>query len=258
MKKKHTTKNKRKYPDSDVKLLYGRAAVRCAFPDCRKLLTLEKTSKDPHRQLGKIAHIVAHGKKGPRADGRYPKKKLDTYANWVLLCPTCHDKVDLQPGSYSTAYLRKLKEEHETWVDDCLGKAVPAFGFAELEMAVKGIARSGSQSSASFSALTPDQKIAKNKLTIAVRDLLAMGLMRGGVVTNYLSTMDQIDSGFGDRISAGFRLKYKTLFGSGLRGDALFHELHTFASGGSDDFTIRAAGLALLSHLFELCEVFEK
>ena len=67
----------RKYPQGDVKNLYGLAAARCAFPDCRKLLVLEGTNTDKTKQIGKIAHIVAHSENGPRSDSSYPKNKLE-------------------------------------------------------------------------------------------------------------------------------------------------------------------------------------
>ena len=67
----------RKYPQNHIKILYGLAAGRCAFPDCRKPLILDATS-DQIQQIGEIAHIVAHSPSGPRADALYPKEKLDT------------------------------------------------------------------------------------------------------------------------------------------------------------------------------------
>lgn len=246
----------RRYPPADVKKLYGRAAARCAL--CRAELVLESTSHDSTKQIGKIAHIVAHSENGPRSDPDYPKDELDKYENWILLCPTCHEKVDAQENTYTVQRLRELKRNHEEWVRNSLEDNMPEFGFAELEVAVKGIANMSDTSSTEFSVLPPDEKISRNGLTAETRNLLVMGLMRSKEVDNYLNEMDIINAGFADQITAAFQKQYIALRGNGLSGDALFEVLFDFASGGSSDFKIRAAGLALLSHLFEICEVFEK
>ena len=41
-------------------------------------------------------------------------------------------------------------------------------------------------------------------------------------------------------------------------GDALFTDMFEFAKHGQHDFSMIEASLALLTHLFHLCEVFEK
>ena len=110
----------RKYPQKDIKLLYGKAAGICAFPDCRAELILGANKNDSDAQIGKIAHIVAHSTNGPRADNKYPSKNLDTYENWILLCPTCHDTVDIHHNTYTVEFLRKLKKDHEIWVRSTL------------------------------------------------------------------------------------------------------------------------------------------
>jgi hypothetical protein len=103
----------RKYPQSDVKILYGLAAGRCAFPDCRIELVFQATSVEERVQIGHIAHI--HGRKddpqSQRYDPLYPEEKLDTYDNWILLCPTCHAKVDPknQESKYSAEDLQRIK-----------------------------------------------------------------------------------------------------------------------------------------------------
>ena len=57
------------------------------MPDCRKDVILENVdpASGKTKQIGKIGHIIAHSPKGPRKDASYPKEKLDTYANWILL-----------------------------------------------------------------------------------------------------------------------------------------------------------------------------
>lgn len=248
----------RKYPQTHIKMLYGKAAGRCAFPSCKLCLILEGTAQDSNKQIGKIAHIIAHGNTGPRADQQYPKEKLDTYENWILLCPTCHDKIDCQDNTYTPQYLRELKLNHEKWVGESLEDEIPYVGFAELEVALRGIALRDGLTVSGFSVITPEEKIAKNELSNVTRNLLVMGLMRSQEVESYITEMEKINPGFADSLSTCFKDKYQELCSEGLKGDVLFEALLLFASNGSNDFKIKAAGLALLSHLFEICEVFEK
>jgi hypothetical protein len=48
----------------DIKLLWGRAANRCSFPECRMMLTTEGDNS----LIGENAHIVARSPDGPRGD----------------------------------------------------------------------------------------------------------------------------------------------------------------------------------------------
>jgi len=249
----------RKYPPADVKILYGLAAARCAFSHCRQELVLEETAKDKTKQIGEIAHIIAHSEGGPRFDPSYPKENLDSYENWVLLCPTCHNIVDSQEGKYDVQFLRALKLDHEKWVQDALSDAMPQVSFAELEVAIRGIAQQSVPQVVEFSVIPLNEKIAKNQLSDASRKQLVMGLMQSKGVKQYLKEMERLDAGFIDRLIAGFKSKYMDLSrGEELNSDAIFETLLSFASSNASDFLTRAAGLALLSHLFETCEVFEK
>ena len=248
----------RKYPQKDIKILYGQAAARCAFSHCRELV-LEETATDKTKQIGKIAHIVAHSENGPRFDPSYPKDRLDSYENWVLLCPTCHDTIDAQEGKYDIHFLRDLKLTHEQWVQETLGDAMTQISFAELEVAIRGIAQKSTPQVTEFLVIPPDEKIAKNKLSDASRKLLIMGLMQSKEVKQYLQDMERLNDGFINRLVAGFKSKYIALSGDEqLNSDAIFETLRSFACGNASDFATCAAGLALLSHLFETCEVFEK
>ena len=248
----------RKYPQADIKILYGRAAARCAFPSCRQLLVLERTATDETKQIGKIAHIIAHSEQGPRSDISYPSDKLDAYENWILLCPTCHDTVDAQEGKYDIQTLRDLKKAHEKWVRETLSDAMSQISFAELDIARQGIVRQGTKPVSEFKVIPPDEKIIKNQLSDSTRKLLIMGLMQSNEVKHYMLEMEKIDEGFVEKLVSGFKEKYLELSGDKqLRGDAIFEILLNFACSHASDFPSRAAGLALLAHLFETCEVFE-
>jgi len=248
----------RKYPLPDIKLLYGLAAARCAFPTCKAELVLESSKEPGKKQIGEIAHIVAHSGSGPRGDSEYPSDKLDTYDNWILLCPTCHKTIDALEHTYSTAELRKLKEDHEQWVCSNLALEMPEISFAELEVVSQGIMAPADTPSVDYSVTPPKEKMARNNLTNHVTMLLTMGLSKSREVHEYLQHMAMLDSQFPERLKAGFVHEYERLRAEGTDGDALFESLRHFSSGGCTEFKRQAAGLAVLAYLFECCEVFEK
>jgi tetratricopeptide (TPR) repeat protein len=97
--------------DRDRKLLWGRAAGRCAL--CQERLSVDpRHPSDGHAVLGQECHIVARRPGGPRA-GEIETESLDGYDNLILLCATHHKLVDDQPHEYSSERLRSIKLAHE-------------------------------------------------------------------------------------------------------------------------------------------------
>lgn len=99
--------------EKDIKLLWGRAGGHCSNPGCRERVAIV-SDKGESFLIGEMAHIVARQIKGPRgADSGGP----DTYENLLLLCATCHTKIDKAPDSYPVETLMEWKKIHEEWVD---------------------------------------------------------------------------------------------------------------------------------------------
>jgi hypothetical protein len=243
---------------SDVKLLFGWAAGLCAFPGCTTGCLRDPTEADGPAVIGKIAHIVAHGDKGPRADPTLPIEKRDCYENWILLCPTHHDIVDGQPNGHTVADLRKWKASHERWVRERTARAMPGVTFAELEVVTAALMGSPAREPTSnFKVMNPAEKMAKNRLSDAVHWNLTLGLAKANEVAAYVEHVAARDSKFPERLAARFVAEYQRLRGEELAGDALFESLVQFSAGGSRDFPRVAAGVAVLAYLFEKCEVFE-
>lgn len=242
-------------PLKDIKLLYGRARGLCSFEDCHEDLSLYGGSD---KQIGEMAHIIASSPKFARGDSKYPKDKLDKYENLILVCPKCHAKIDTDEEKYTVEVLHQIKTKHEKWAKEQLDRSMSKFGFAELEIAVKCIA-SGNFSSKEekFEVISPKDKIKKNNLTETSKELITMGLSRSSTVKRFFSAQSEIYLNFTDKIKEGFQEKYmelKQIYG----GDSLFEAMVEFSHGGSGNLVEQAAGLAILCHLFELCDVFEK
>lgn len=103
---------------SDRKLLWSRAGNVCSFPTCKQALTHDlvdaRSGEIVPDVIGEEAHIRSPKPGGPRYDVEYPKHKLETYENRILMCPTHHAVIDAKGGAAHTAeQLESMKVDHE-------------------------------------------------------------------------------------------------------------------------------------------------
>lgn len=229
---------------------------KCAFENCRKPLTTEGKESNP-AVLGEAAHIYGENKKSARYKSNMTDEQRNHYNNLIYLCPTCHTKIDKQEKDYPADFLFKLKWKHEAWVSERLDEGMSEVSFAELEIAAKAIATGQHYCNGDFQVIPPEEKIQKNGLSNKSRSYISMGLSRSAEVSKFLVEMSRLDDQFPERLKDGFKQKYLELKQT-LSGDALFIGMLEFAQEGQYEFKQRAASLAILSHLFHLCEVFEK
>lgn len=98
------------------KLLWGNAANRCSFPDCKKELVMGATETDDSSIIGEECHIVARENGGPRGNSELSKDEKDKYSNLVLMCRNHHKIIDDQESTYTIEKLSDIKKKHEEWV----------------------------------------------------------------------------------------------------------------------------------------------
>jgi len=98
------------------KMLWGRSASRCSYPECHRQLVEDETETDDPSIVGDEAHIVAEEPDGPRGDSPLTRAERDSYSNLMLLCKVHHKLVDDQPNEYTVKALLKMKQEHLDWV----------------------------------------------------------------------------------------------------------------------------------------------
>ncbi len=103
----------------------------------------------------------------------------------------------------------------------------------------------------------PADKISANALSESTQILLKAGMMKSGLVKMFFEQYH--DPGLGDRIARAFKKKYMALKRLKKSADHIFQDLMVFAGGanrGSPGH--EAAVLAILAHLFEECDIFER
>jgi hypothetical protein len=95
---------------STVKKLFAYSGNQCAVPDCQEQLVDASGA-----MLGKVAHICAAEKGGPRFDVDMSNEDRRAFENLLLVCGKHHDIIDHQPNvtTYTVEVLRKYKADHE-------------------------------------------------------------------------------------------------------------------------------------------------
>lgn len=101
-------------------MLWGRAASRCSFPECRKDLVVDAQDADTSSLVGEAAHIVAEQSNGPRGQSKLPLEQRNNYKNLILLCRNHHKQVDDQVNDFTVEKLLSIKSAHENWVRSSL------------------------------------------------------------------------------------------------------------------------------------------
>ena len=142
---------------------------------------------------------------------------------------------------------------------EAIAREMPYVSFDELDIVTKFIL--GMQPASpeiNFNITDVTQKMSKNNLTQEVHFLLIMGMVKVKEVHRFIEVNAALRPDFPEKLKAGFVTEYQRLLKADIRGDALFESLHKFSCGNSSDLKKTAAGLAVLSYLFERCEVFER
>jgi len=93
--------------------LFAAASGYCQKPDCLDALFPVEMGGDKH--IAEMAHVIPHGDAGPRHEDRPTGDfNADAFDNLILLCPTCHTKIDKNPEAYPRNILLDWKHKHHT------------------------------------------------------------------------------------------------------------------------------------------------
>ncbi|MET8154094.1 HNH endonuclease [Actinoplanes sp. NPDC049668] len=101
--------------------LIASGAGHCYKPDCPIGFLWHELDDGRAVKLAEVAHIVAAGQEGPRADVDASDDELTSFANLLLLCPNCHTVVDATPDAFPVETLQEWKRRHESRIREALG-----------------------------------------------------------------------------------------------------------------------------------------
>ncbi|CAM3517080.1 SMODS-associated and fused to various effectors domain-containing protein [Deinococcus saxicola] len=101
-------------PQGVVNELWARAAGRCEFQGCNKLLYLDEITGQRHNGAT-IAHVVAYSSDGPRGDAHRSEALWKELSNLMLTCKTHGSLIDnlAYVDQYTEEVLLGFKENHE-------------------------------------------------------------------------------------------------------------------------------------------------
>lgn len=139
--------------------LWGRAAARCEFSDCNKLLYKSPITQESIH-LAEKAHIYSFSKTGPRGWGFFSRNpfELNNISNLMLVCHDCHLKIDQDKKGerYSADLLKKWKVEHEARVRIATGVSASKRSHVVFYGSRIGDENSPLQTPIAFDAMFPD------------------------------------------------------------------------------------------------------
>lgn len=127
----------------------------------------------------------------------------------------------------------------------------------KIEVLAKHILSLGGKAAGtvSYDLVKIDEKIGKNSLE-DVHQFITMGLMSNNTIVDFINKYPS--PSFASELNSRIAEEYNKLKKQGLEGVELFNELWSITSGYRDEYNYRSAGLGILAHFFEECEVFEK
>jgi len=129
--------DRRAIPNATKLRLFAAASGHCQKPECLDPLFPAEMGGDKH--IAEMAHVIPRGDAGPRHEDRPTDDfDVDTFENLILLCPTCHTKIDKDPEAYPRSILLDWKANHLARL--ALKQGIKAYGDREqARAAIAGI-----------------------------------------------------------------------------------------------------------------------
>ncbi len=251
-------------PPAQEKVLLARSGNKCAYPGCALDLTIDpKADGDRPKATGKVAHIAAASPGGPRYDPNMSPAERGSAQNLIYLCGPHHDAVDTQLAHHTRTFLLETKRAHEEAVERAVRNALGEVTYEELMVVCTVVANMPAtpQQLGVELALPLQKKINLNSLGQASVKRITDGLSQAARVEAFISFQNSIVPSFGRSLVARFKSDYYAARAENLEPDAVFDYLVNMAienSGPRDTPQLRAAALAVIAYLFEICEIFER
>ncbi len=116
--------SKRRIKKDVERSLWARAAGRCEFKGCNRLLYRSSITQE-EVNIAEKAHIYSISERGPRGWGPLSKSKdkINQLDNLMLVCPECHKTIhqDKEGKRYSAELLLEWKRAHEERIEIATG-----------------------------------------------------------------------------------------------------------------------------------------
>lgn len=239
----------------NIKILWGKSAGYCAL--C-KVRIIESTDAGGDYPIGEAAHIFGE-KEG---SARYSEAESDDFVgslnNHILLCPTCHTKIDKNEDDYTVDLLAEERDKHYKWVLTQLSEQVSEVNFPELTVVLDFLMQNNGEVAGEedLSLVAIRNKIEKNYFSSDVESWIKLGLTKANMVKDYLNQHPDIY--FENRFRSKFVEEYNEIKKAGEHGDAAFYSLISKSTPDDNGLKGVAAATTVVTYFFERCDIFEK
>lgn len=103
--------SKTNIPEKVKRLIWLKAAGRCEFEGCNKILYEGEITKE-YGNFGELCHVIGDSPNGPRG-GEESEKLAKDIKNIILMCPACHKIIDSDTNKYTIEVVEGMKKRHE-------------------------------------------------------------------------------------------------------------------------------------------------
>ncbi|MBO6550963.1 MAG: SAVED domain-containing protein [Rhizobiales bacterium] len=112
------TSGSSKVRDKTRQILWAKAAGRCQYSNCNRLLIGDLISGNRDINAALVAHIIAGDKNGPRGDEIRSPQLVDDIRNLMLLCYDHHRLIDVdEVAEHTEDRLLEMKASHEQRIE---------------------------------------------------------------------------------------------------------------------------------------------
>lgn len=151
--------------------LFAASAGHCQNPHCNASLFEENQGGTVH--VAEMAHVFAAKDDGPRGRADLSPAKRGAFENLIVLCSSCHTKIDKAEADYPPDMLLEWKSAHQAAIENLFG-AVKFATRAEVLSAIEPLML---ETSSLFNSLNPSLPYGENpeselaeKWKAAIRD----------------------------------------------------------------------------------------
>jgi hypothetical protein len=241
--------------------LLGLSDNHCYNPACPNLMVvLDALTQEP-TIVGKVAHIRGASPNGPRYDPSLSRDDAAEFPNLLMLCEEHHKIADDRFSVYTVKLLTEWKRIRELRAMDAGAKAISEVTDLDVFTIISWVATHGPDlvdGRANYDVLAVDRKMTKNGFTTRIRNTINVGLASHHIVSHFVQSGGPMFGDVVERAAGAIKEEYIHLRDRGFSSDLIWSSLVAFACGAFTASDKVNAGIAVLSYLFELCEVFEK
>lgn len=136
--------------------LFAASAGHCQNPHCNASLFEENQGGTVH--VAEMAHVFAAKDEGPRGRAELSPAERGAFENLIVLCSSCHTKIDKAEADYPPEMLLGWKASHQAAIENLFG----AVKFTSRTEALKAIEPLILENNSLFSSLNPNLPYGEN------------------------------------------------------------------------------------------------